>query len=179
MNTSLPNGHWYALCTRSKCEKKVAHTLTKKKYETYLPLRTTSSASWGFIKKTEQEPLFPGIVFVRMDESQLAQVRRVSGVCGVLHWLNAPARIWEDDIAMIRTFLAEHGQVRIARTAVHPEPVFEEEEPDYKVARMQNTINRSLASLGFVLIADMPAPSKVIDTPVPQLYPLYRYTDAG
>ncbi|TCJ19324.1 antitermination protein NusG [Flaviaesturariibacter flavus] len=178
MNTPLPNGHWYALCTRSKCEKKVAHLLARKKFETYLPLRTITS-NWSFLKKTEQEPLFPGIVFVRITEAQLAQVRSISGVCGVLHWLNAPALISDEDIAMIRCFLSEYSQVRVARTPVHPEPVCQEEEADYKVARMQNTVSRSLASLGFILVADMPAPRKAHDTPVPQIYPYYRFTDAG
>ncbi|RYZ23987.1 MAG: hypothetical protein EOO16_02660 [Chitinophagaceae bacterium] len=177
MNTVLPNGQWYALCTRTKCEKKVAHTLAKKKFETYLPLRT-AAAGWSFLKKTEQEALFPGIVFVRIDQSQMSQVLRTPGVCGVMHWLNAPAVILDNDISMIRTFLSEHNHVRVARTAVRPEPVFEEEEADYKVARMQNTVSRSLASLGFVLIADMPVVKTIHEPAVPQIYP-YRYTDAG
>jgi transcription antitermination factor NusG len=178
MNTSLPNGHWFAICTRSKSEKKVALTLSKKKIETYLPLRTTA-VHWGFLRKTEQEPLFPGIVFVRVEEEQLSTVLQTSGVCGVLHWLNAPAQIAEGDVELIRHFLANHDHVRVARTAVRMEAVCEEPEEDYKVARMQNTISSSLSSLGYVLIADMPLPKKVEDTPVPQLYPYLRFTDAG
>jgi transcription antitermination factor NusG len=176
MNTSLPNGHWYALCTRSKCEKKVALSLTKKKIETYLPLRT-SSIQWGFLRKTEHEPLFPGIVFVYVEPEQLNAVRMTSGVCGVMHWLNAPACITEGDIDLIRNFLAQHDRVRVARTAVRMEPVCAgevEEAEDEKVARMQNIISTSLSSLGFVLIADVPAPEKVHNTPVPQIYPYFQ-----
>jgi transcription antitermination factor NusG len=178
MNSFLPQGHWYALCTRTRCEKKVALTLSKKRIEIYLPLRTTA-AHWGFLKKTEQEPLFPGIVFVNVTEEQLGSVLQTSGVCGVLHWLNAPALISENDIAQTRNFLADHTHVRVARSAIKREAVCEEVVTDHKVTRMQNTVSTSLSSLGYVLIADVPVQKEIADTPVPQLFPYYRYTDAG
>ncbi|GAB4091704.1 transcription termination/antitermination NusG family protein [Flaviaesturariibacter terrae] len=184
MNTFLPNtGQWYALCTRPKCEKKVASTLTKKKFETYLPLRMTKSP-WSFLKTTELEPLFPGLVFVRLQEGQAEEVRRIQGVHGLLHWLNQPAVIREDDIALIKTFLASHQNVRTARTAVRHEPValsvVEPDNSDNRVARMQHTVSSSLSSLGYVLIADLPQKQQQnVEAPVPQLYPYYRYTDAS
>lgn len=180
MNTFLPQGgQWYALCTRPKCEKKVAATLTKKRFETYLPLRMIQSP-WSFLKKTELEPLFPGLVFVRLQEGQQDEVRRIGGVVGLLHWLNQPAVIREDDIALIKTFLASHQNVRVARTAVRREPVaLAPEEADSKVARMQHTVSSSLSSLGFVLIADVPQQRAAAEETMPRIYPYYRYTDAS
>ncbi|RYD99739.1 MAG: hypothetical protein EOP50_04140 [Sphingobacteriales bacterium] len=188
MNTSLPQeGQWFALCTRPKCEKKIAATLTKKRFETYLPLRMTQSP-WSFLKKTDLEPLFPGLVFVRMDAGQVENVRRISGVVGLLHWLSQPAVIREDDIALIKSFLASHQSVRIARTAIRREPTLVADEPAFQeeggiVARMQTVVSSSLSSLGYVLIADIPqqprvAPSRSQEM-IPQLYPYLRYTDAS
>ncbi|RYY86657.1 MAG: hypothetical protein EOO15_13890 [Chitinophagaceae bacterium] len=183
MNTFLPlNGQWYALSTRPKCEKKVAAALSKKRIETYLPLRMTQSP-WSFLKKTELEPLFPGLVFVRLTEETAQQARRIPGVVGLLHWLNQPAIIREDDITMIKSFLASHQNVRTARTAVRREPVLVQDEVETtgtKVARMQHTVSSSLSSLGYVLIADMPQQQRsAVQEEMPRLYPYYRYTDAG
>ncbi|TCZ69062.1 antitermination protein NusG [Flaviaesturariibacter aridisoli] len=181
MNTFLPQGgQWYALCTRPKCEKKVAAALTKKRFETYLPLRMTQSP-WSFLKKTELEPLFPGLVFVRLQDEQKELVRHMSGVIGLLHWLNQPAVIRDDEISLIKTFLASHQNVRTSRTAVRREPVLvDEPASDYKVARMQHTVSSSLSSLGYVLIADMPQQKPQLqEEAMPRIYPYYRYTDAS
>ena len=182
MNTFLlQGGQWYALCTRPKCEKKVAAALTKKRFETYLPLRMIQSP-WSFLKKTELEPLFPGLVFVRLQEGQQELVRQINGVLGLLHWLNQPAVIREDDIALIKSFLASHRNVRTSRTAVRREPVLvEKADSDGKVARMQHTISSPLTSLGYMLIADVaqPQPQREQVDAMPRLYPYYRYTDAS
>jgi len=185
MNTFLPGeGQWYALCTRPKCEKKVAAYLSKKRYDTYLPLRTVAS-QWSFLKRSESEPLFPTVVFVRLREDQLEAVKRVNGVIGLMHWLNQPAVIREEDVDMIKSFLARYQQVRIARTKVRREPVLEEtqEEVGAKVVRM-HTVTTSLASLGYVLIADIPVARPLpvaaeTEEKLPRLYPYLRYTDAG
>jgi transcription antitermination factor NusG len=54
---------WYALCTRSRFEKKLLVELTERSVEVFLPMREVLSR-WKDRKKKIWLPLFPGYIFV-------------------------------------------------------------------------------------------------------------------
>ncbi|MEY4660481.1 MAG: hypothetical protein RLZZ42_433, partial [Bacteroidota bacterium] len=59
---------WFAVYTRSRCEKKVAQMLTKRGIVNYCPLNK-KLRQWSDRKKYIFEPLFPSYVFVYIEES--------------------------------------------------------------------------------------------------------------
>lgn len=76
---------WYAVRTRSKCEKMVALTFRDKGIEQYLPI-FREVHQWKDRRKTVELPLFPGYLFARLVSSRPAQlpVLRTEGVVGIL-----------------------------------------------------------------------------------------------
>ncbi len=54
---------WYALCTRSRFEKKLLKELTERSIEVFLPMREVLSR-WKDRRKRVWLPLFPGYIFV-------------------------------------------------------------------------------------------------------------------
>ena len=76
---------WYAVHTRSKCERSVADELSAKGVECYLPT-TRSIHRWKDRKKEIVLPLFPGYLFTRIadDGASRLQVLRTSGTVRIL-----------------------------------------------------------------------------------------------
>jgi len=76
---------WYAVRTRSKCERKVALTFSDKGVEYYLPT-FREVHQWKDRKKMIEVPLFPGYLFARFKSSPPAEltVLRTDGVVGIL-----------------------------------------------------------------------------------------------
>lgn len=109
--------NWYAVYTRSRCEKKVAESFARKKWQCYLP-HSKSTRQWT--GKIVQVPLFDACVFVRVTESQLAEVKKVDGVINLMFWLGKPAMVREIEIEMLQRFLSVHKDVQLEKTAVNP-----------------------------------------------------------
>lgn len=76
---------WYALYTRSNFEKRVAHELTAKRIENYLPL-IEQVHQWKDRRKRVDLPVFPGYVFVRFCDSRGARLEalRTTGTVRLL-----------------------------------------------------------------------------------------------
>jgi transcription antitermination factor NusG len=71
----MPEGappQWFAVQTRYRFEKQVAAQLDQKKCEVYLPL-LTEHHTWSDRQKTVTVPLFPGYLFVHIDQSRNAR----------------------------------------------------------------------------------------------------------
>jgi transcriptional antiterminator NusG len=86
--TAVPSLHlpadearWFAVRTRSRHEKIVAHQLRSQDVTAFLPL-VTQVHRWSDRRKVVQVPLFPGYTFVRVVPSteQYVRVLRVHGV---------------------------------------------------------------------------------------------------
>jgi len=63
---------WFAVQTRYRFEKKVAAQLNQKQCHVYLPL-LTERHTWSDRQKIISVPLFPGYVFVHIDQSPAAR----------------------------------------------------------------------------------------------------------
>ncbi|MDX5324734.1 MAG: UpxY family transcription antiterminator [Bacteroidota bacterium] len=100
--TMLPQ--WYVLHTKPRQEKKVAERLERLGLEIYLPLQKVVR-QWSDRKKKVDDPLFKSYLFIRIPEQEREKAFLVPGVIRYLYWLGKPARVRENEIEAIRSFL--------------------------------------------------------------------------
>ncbi len=101
---STNSPRWYALCVRSRFEKKVQTQLVRKQLESYLPL-IEEIRQWSDRKKKVKEPLFRGYVFVRIDLKNKLEVLETDGAVKFVGIRNRPSAIPDEEIGWIRTVL--------------------------------------------------------------------------
>ncbi len=109
---------WFAIYTRSRCEKKVSSLLDQKKIANYCPLNRVIH-QWKDRKKTVEEPLFSGYVFVYIGSDEIIRVKETPGVINFVYWLNKPAEIKKEEIKVIKDFLNEYTNVQVQKIAVN------------------------------------------------------------
>ena len=108
--------NWYAVRTRSNCEKKVRGLLVEKGIENYLPT-FTEVHQWKDRKKLTELPVFPGYVFTQISDSREGRlsVLRIQGVVSILGQGERIEAIPEHEIHAVRRLLEGAGRV-----AAHP-----------------------------------------------------------
>jgi transcription antitermination factor NusG len=107
---------WYAIYTRPRWEKKVYESLERQGITAYCPLNRVLK-QWSDRKKMVEVPLFTSYIFVRVSQADQLKVRMTSGVVNFVYWLGRIARIREDEIAAIRSFVAANTNIRIEEIA--------------------------------------------------------------
>lgn len=77
--------HWYALWTRSHCERLVNDQLAAKGFELFLP-EVDAWSSRGGARRLIQAPMFPGYLFLchRMDKASYVEVIKARGLVRVI-----------------------------------------------------------------------------------------------
>lgn len=151
---------WYAVYTKSRCEKKVATLLAKKKIEHYCPLNRVVNP-WADRKKLVFEPLFKSFVFVRSTEQEMAEIKKTNDVVNFVYWLGQPAVIKDIEIESMQHFLDQHSNVALERTAVNVNdmvritsgPLMESD--GNVVSVHSNKVKVSLPSLGYAISAEV------------------------
>ena len=151
---------WYALYTRARWEKKVADNLEKKKVEVYCPVNKIQR-QWADRKKVILEPLFTSYVFFSATSTEMAQIRETDGVINIVHWLNKPAVIRQEEIDTIKKFLTEYDYVTVEKATVNlndhvritngPLMMWEGSVVEVRT----NTVKLTLPSLGYELVAEI------------------------
>jgi transcription antitermination factor NusG len=104
----VPNGNhlpWYALCVRSKYEKRVADALTSKGYDCLLPIYR-EKRKWSDRTKILELPLFPGYVFSRFDVEVRLPILTTPGVLTVAGIGRIPQALDPDEVEQIRKVAA-------------------------------------------------------------------------
>lgn len=152
--------NWYAVYTKSSCEKKVASLLAKKKIEHYCPLNRLVSPSVDR-KKLIFEPLFKSFVFVRSTEEQMSDIRKTNDVVNFVYWLDSPAVIKDVEIESMQHFLDQHSSVSLERIVVNNNemvritsgPMLESD--GNSLAVNSNKVKVSLPSLGYAISAEV------------------------
>jgi transcription antitermination factor NusG len=150
--------NWYAVYTKPRWEKKVNLFLQEKGIESYCPLNKVRK-KWSDRYKIVEEPLFKSYVFVRIGESEMTAVKQVNGVLNYIYWNGKPARIKDQEINDIKSFLKDHPQVTVVPMEVKPfdkvkvvQGVFMGK--DATVRKLQNNlVEIEIESLNFKLIA--------------------------
>lgn len=97
---------WFAVRTRFKCEKLVAHLLGKKQIHAYVPLIRTVRRYTRKIKKLEK-PLIASYVFVRIVKTEYVPVLETENVAGFVRFSKNLIAIPEDEINLMRRIVLE------------------------------------------------------------------------
>jgi transcription antitermination factor NusG len=97
---------WYAIRTRSRCEKMVSEQLELQGVENFLPL-VKRTHKWSDRMKEVELPLFSGYNFVRIVQTspERLQVLKAHGVAGFVGIHGAGTAIPQSQIRDIRTLL--------------------------------------------------------------------------
>jgi len=101
---------WYAVRTRHQHEKTVAHALSDKDFEVFLPLYAIRRR-WKDRVKELRLPLFPSYLFLRANMDRKVEILRVPGVHRFVGFGGLPAAIPEEEIATIKQVL--HGSAQV------------------------------------------------------------------
>ena len=151
---------WYAVYTKTRCEKKVALLLSKKNIENYCPLNKVTK-QWADRKKMILEPLFTCYVFVRISPAEHTHMLNTDGIIRIIYWLGKPAIIRDVEIEMIKKFLSQHSNVAIEKTQVALNdkvriisgPLMEQE--GKIIAVKSKSVKIVLPSLGYMMSAEV------------------------
>lgn len=161
VNGSIIERKWFAVYTKSQCEKKVAGLFAKKDIEHYCPLNRIVR-QWSDRKKIIMEPLFKSYVFVRIHDRQANDVLKTDGVINFVHWLQKPAVIRDEEIEAIRQFMAQNEHVQLEKTEVR---VNDQVKIIYgpfvdqfgKVVEVEEkTVKMILPAMGYALVVKVP-----------------------
>jgi|SRR5208282_2635499 len=150
---------WYALHTRSRHERVVAHRLRECGMETYLPMMQEVH-HWSDRKKKVEVPLFSCYVFLRcaLTPQDRSQVHRVDSVLGFVGGGSAGVAIPDEQIESVRTLLSQTApwrshpflkagqRVRVRGGAFDGvEGIFLSENGDHSMVISIDVIQRSMA----------------------------------
>src|SRR5215468_141128 len=82
---ALPSEEWYAVWTRSNCERLVEEQLVAKAFTAFLPEMTVRGRRDGG-SRVVRVPVFPGYLFVRhaMDKTSYVEILKARGVVRIL-----------------------------------------------------------------------------------------------
>ncbi|HEX6915454.1 MAG TPA: UpxY family transcription antiterminator [Chitinophagaceae bacterium] len=98
--------YWYALYTKPRWEKKIDSVLLRKGIESWCPVQKVQR-QWSDRKKIIEDPLFKSYVFVHIDEAERVKVLMTDGVLNFVHYMGKPAVIRDEEIELIKRYLAE------------------------------------------------------------------------
>lgn len=105
-NKHNDNYKWFAIYTKSRCEKKLAEQLKNADIVTFLPLYTTIK-QWSDRKKKVIEPLIRQIVFIQIEANKLNEIYYFSHVSGVVKEFGKPAVIKDHEIKTLEIIARE------------------------------------------------------------------------
>jgi len=97
---------WYALCTRSRHEKKLLMEISDRSIEVFLPMREVLSR-WKDRRKRVWIPLFPGYIFVHQIDTPESR-HRVLNIPGAVRFVGFEGRatsVPDEQIDGVRRFL--------------------------------------------------------------------------
>jgi len=103
---------WHVVYTRPRWEKKIAKILDEKGIENYCPLNRVQK-QWSDRKKIVLEPLFKGYIFIKVEEAAKWDIKLINGIINYVYWLGKPAKVREEEIQSIRSFMCEFDNVQI------------------------------------------------------------------
>lgn len=109
---------WFAVYTKSRCEKQVAQSLAAAGVECYCPLNKVKK-QWSDRTKWVEEPLFRSYVFVNIDYAkQQTIIRQQKNVVNFVYWLGNPAIVQDREIEEIKHFLTDFVNVEVIGKSV-------------------------------------------------------------
>ena len=110
--------NWYAVCTRTRCEKKVAGILSRRKIENFFPVNKIYHTTNGDRKKITCEPLFKCCVFVKVSEQEHATLKETDSVVNMIYWMGRPVVISEAEMKLLMYFSGEFNNIKVEKRPV-------------------------------------------------------------
>ena len=107
---------WMAVYTKPRWEKKVDRVLLQKGITSWCPVQKTER-QWSDRKKIVEVPLFTSYVFVNINPDERLSVLQTDGVLNFVHYLNKPAVIRDEEIALIKSYLQEDEAIVTVQSA--------------------------------------------------------------
>ncbi len=99
---------WFAVHTRSKCEKMVWQALQRKQITAYVPLARTTRRYQRKIKHYDK-PLISCYIFVKITKQEYVPVLETENVAGFVKFAKSMLAIPEDEINILRRVVLEDG----------------------------------------------------------------------
>lgn len=108
-------GHWYALYSRPRSEKKLAAALEQKGFEVYLPLLTIRR-KWSDRIKVLEIPAFPSYVFVYAElPKDGLSIKKIPYCVNIVHTAGLPAEIDRADLELLKLAITEFADGLVVR----------------------------------------------------------------
>lgn len=108
MQNNKSKNCWYALYVAPRAEKIVEQRLKEIGVDVFLPTLKLER-KWSDRIKIVEMPMFPSYVFVRVNESELFQLLKVSGVVRVVYFSGKPAEIRDSEIVSVKKMIDLSG----------------------------------------------------------------------
>jgi len=148
---------WYVICTKPKCELKVSSLLLRKNIRSFVPVCHPTDSSGN--TDSVMTPVFPGFVFVFVDEPSLFRLRKYADVINVVYWLGKPVTVGDTDISAIESFLESYPAIELEKIPVSSNKMVRivnqlpETRHNADIPLLHKTIRITIPVLGFVLKA--------------------------
>lgn len=102
--------NWYAIYTNPRAEKKVAASLARMGFETYLPLVKTLK-QWSDRKKWVEEPLFRSYIFIHIDKDAYYDVLNTTGIVRYVSFEGKAVVVPPQQIEAVRRFVEDSEEI--------------------------------------------------------------------
>lgn len=154
----IPN--WYIAYTKPLREKKVADLFSQKNIEHYCPMKRIKPSYSGRLKTT-YEPLFTSYVFAHVAPVEHRRIELIHEVISLVHWLEKPAIIRNEEINTIKKFLSLYTDIILEKISVCTNgtisvtnsPLIQEK--GMVAEAMNSFVKVQLPSLGYALKANV------------------------
>ena len=108
---------WYAVYTKSRCEKVVEKMLLAKKINVFLPINTYTKR-WSRKVKQIQKPLINGYVFVNIIKDEYIKVLETEHIVSFLKFGNEIISIPNEEIDILRRIIGEEIELETSVVSI-------------------------------------------------------------
>jgi transcriptional antiterminator RfaH len=111
--------NWYVLCTKSRSEKKLGEGLRKIGVNFFLPTKIERK-KWSDRWKNVEVVLFPGYIFVQMNENNRYPILNTPGAVRFLYFAGKYAQLSRMDVKMINLALDDTQELEVIDAGLVP-----------------------------------------------------------
>ena len=108
---------WHIVYTKPQFERTVFTGMIRQGIEAFLPTRI-EIRQWSDRKKKVEAPLFPGYVFVKIEEENLYKALMVRGAVNYLSFADEIAVLKEEEIERIKALLDDEFELEVVEPLV-------------------------------------------------------------
>jgi len=140
---------WYLIYVKEKKELKVSSVLNSKHIENFCPFNLRQNSGF-FQNKTYHEPLLPGYIFSRLEESEIDKIKQMRNVISFVYWKNELITVPDEYITTLRRFCNKYRDITVKRFIIEKT---QEIKPRKLV--LETTSEIILPKLGYSMVADI------------------------